>query len=197
MNNIILMGPPGAGKGTQSKLICEKLGLIHLSTGDLIREEQANNTKIGKLATQLADQGNFLPDNIVTTIVKQKIIDNPNATGFIFDGFPRTVDQAKALDDFLIARKTPISKIVLLEIAPEVIKERIMARAESENRPDDTPEVIETRINNYVSKTMPVINYYKSSHLFTNQRSIVSLDASKTKEEVFVELESNLGTINT
>lgn len=192
MKNIILMGPPGAGKGTQAKFISEKLGLIHLSTGDLIREEQLKDSKIGKLATQLSDHGNFLPDNIVTTMVKQKIIDNPKAAGFIFDGYPRTIEQAKALDDFLIARKTPISKVIFLEISDAVVKQRILARAESENRPDDTPEVVETRIKNYKVKTLPVINYYKNSHLFTNTRTIVDIDANKEREEILSELELSI-----
>ncbi len=193
MKNIILMGPPGAGKGTQAKLVSGKLGLIHISTGDLIREEQEKNTKIGKLATQLADKGNFLPDNIVSTMVKQKVIDNPNVNGFIFDGYPRTVDQAKSLDEFLNARKSPISKIIFLEINDEIVKQRILARAESENRPDDKPEIIQTRIDNYKKKTMLVAGYYKNSHLFGNNRNIINIEASKTKEEVLSELETVIG----
>jgi adenylate kinase len=189
MKNIILIGPPGAGKGTQSKLVSEKIGLIHISTGDLIREEQTNDTKIGKLANQLIDKGLFLPDNIVITMVKQKVIDNPNAKGFVFDGFPRTVDQAKALDEFLNARKTPITKIILLEISDEVIKKRINERATKENRPDDSPEVIQTRINVYNKQTVPVLNYYKNSYLFAANRGIVNIEASKSKEEVLAELE--------
>ena len=160
MKNIILIGPPGAGKGTQAKLVSEKLGLIHISTGDLIREEQANDTKIGKLANQLIDKGNFLPDNIVITMVKQKIINNPKAAGFIFDGFPRTVDQAKSLDEFLNIRKTPINKIVLLNISDDVIKNRITERASKENRADDTPEVVQNRINVYNKQTVPLLLIY-------------------------------------
>lgn len=189
MKNIILMGPPGAGKGTQAKLISEKLGLVHISTGDLIRQEQANDTKIGKLATQLADNGNYLPDNIVITMVKQKVIDNPNVPGFIFDGFPRTVDQAKSLDDFLNSRRTPINKIMILDLSDNIIKERISERASIDNRPDDKPEVIQTRINNYNKQTMPVINYYKNSFLFGSNRSISNIEASNTKEEVFASME--------
>ena len=188
------MGPPGAGKGTQSKLLANKLGLIHISTGDLIREEQVKDTKIGKLATQLADNGNYLPDNIVSTMVKQKVIDNPNSPGFIFDGFPRTVDQAKALDDFLLSRKTPINKIIMLEISDDVIKQRILERAKTENRADDREEVIQTRINNYKNKTSLVANYYKNSHLFGNNRPIINLEANKSKEEVLTDLESVIGS---
>ncbi len=190
MKNIILMGPPGSGKGTQAKMISDKLGFIHLSTGHLIREEQANDTKIGKLATHLADNGNYLPDAIVITMVKQKIIDNPNAKGFVFDGFPRTVFQAKSLDEFLNARKTPVNKIVLLEVSDDVIKKRIADRVVLENRLDDRPEVVQTRIGVYNSQTIPVINYYKNSCLFAANRSVVNIQASKKIEEVFIELET-------
>lgn len=192
MKNIILIGPPGAGKGTQAKLISEKLGLIHISTGDLIREEQANDTKIGKLANQLIDKGQFLPDNIVTTMVKQKVIDNSTAPGFIFDGFPRTVDQAKSLDEFLNSRKTPINKIILLEVADHIIKKRISERALLSNRADDNAEVVQTRIDVYNKQTVPVLNYYKNSYLFAANRGIVNIEASKTKEEVMLDVESVL-----
>lgn len=190
MKNIILIGPPGAGKGTQAKLISEKLGLIHISTGDLIREEQANDTKIGKLANQLIDKGQFLPDNIVITMVKQKVINNSNAAGFIFDGFPRTVDQAKSLDEFLNARKTPINKVILLDINDEIIKKRISERALVENRVDDNAEVLQTRIDVYKKQTLPVINYYKNSYLFAAARGIVNIEASKSKEAVTEDLVS-------
>ncbi len=190
MKNIILIGPPGAGKGTQAKLISERLGLIHISTGDLIREEQANDTKIGKLANQLIDKGQFLPDNIVITMVKQKVINNSSAAGFIFDGFPRTVDQAKSLDEFLNARKTPINKVILLDINDEVVKKRISERALVENRVDDSAEVLQTRIDVYKKQTLPVINYYKNSYLFAAARGVVNIEASKSKEAVTEDLVS-------
>lgn len=193
MKNIILMGPPGAGKGTQAKMISEKLGLIHLSTGDLIRQEKEKGTKIGKLAEQLADKGNFLPDEIVFSMVKQNVIDNPKAAGFIFDGFPRTVDQAKDLDAFLNARKTPITNIVYLEIADDVILKRLAERAIIENRADDKPEVIQTRLTVYKTKTLPVVNYYNNGYLFASKRSVKNVSAAKAKEEVLSEI---VGAIN-
>jgi adenylate kinase len=188
MKNIILIGPPGAGKGTQAKMIAKNLGLIHISTGDLIREEQKNDTKIGKLATQMIDKGHFLPDEIVIQMVKQKIIDNPKAEGFIFDGFPRTVDQAKILDEFLNLRKTPINKVILLEADNEVIVKRITERATIENRPDDSPEVIQVRIDTYNKQTVPVLNYFKEGYLFAGNRGVESIDASQTKEEIFTNI---------
>lgn len=192
MKNIVLIGPPGAGKSTQAKMLSSKLGLIHISTGDLIREEQAKDSKIGKLATQLVDNGNFLPDEIVISMVKQKVIDNPTAPGFIFDGFPRTVDQAKTLDEFLNQRKTPINKVFFLDIADSVITNRITARSIKENRADDKPELIKTRIENYKQKVLPVVNYYKEGYLFAANRGIVNIEASKTKEEVLSEIETAL-----
>ncbi len=188
MINIVLMGPPGSGKGTQAKMLAEKMGLIHLSTGDLIREEQKKDTKIGKLATQLIDKGKYLPDEIVIQMVKQKVIDNPSAAGFIFDGFPRTVDQAKTLDEFLNLRKTPLNKIILLDTTNEVIKERIKARALVEGRADDAEDVVETRINTYKTQTVPVINYFKNGYLFAGKRGIETIDASKTKEVIAEEI---------
>ena len=184
------MGPPGSGKSTQAKMISDKLGFIHLSTGQLIREQQANDTKIGKLATYLSDSGNYLPDTIVITMVKQKIIDNPNAKGFVFDGFPRTVDQAKSLDEFLNSRKTPVNKIVLLEISDDVIIKRVADRIIIENRLDDKPEVLQTRINAYKKQTIPVINYFKNSCLFASNRSVINIQTSKKIEEVFAEFEA-------
>ena len=186
------MGTPGSGKGTQAKVIADSLNLIHISTGDLIREEQKNDTKIGKLANKLIDKGQYLPDAIVVQMVKQKIIDNPKAEGFIFDGFPRTVDQAKTLDEFLNTRKTPLNKIFLLDASNEIITERIKERAKSSQRPDDSDEIIKTRIDVYNGQTVPVVNYYKNGHLFAGNRGVNHIDASKTKELVSEELQKLL-----
>jgi adenylate kinase len=188
MKNVILMGPPGAGKGTQAKMISEKLGLIHLSTGDLIREEKEKGSKIGKLAEKLSDHGHYLPDEIVFGMVKQKVIDNPKCNGFIFDGFPRTVDQAKSLDNFLNERKTPITDVVYLEIADETVIERLTERAQIENREDDKPEVLQTRLNTFKLKTNPVINYYNNGYLFASKRTVKKIAATKTRDEVSADI---------
>lgn len=186
MKNIILIGPPGCGKGTQSKLLSQRLGFEHISTGDLIREEQKKGSAIGKLAKNLSDNGNFLPDEIVTTLVKQKIIDSKNTDGFIFDGFPRTVDQAKSLDEFLFNRRTPLHSIINITASDLVIRERIVKRSEIENRPDDKVELILVRLQNYRSKTAPVLDYFKT------RKSIVEIDGEKNSEEVFSEIEKSL-----
>lgn len=192
MKNVILMGPPGAGKGTQAKMISEKLGLIHLSTGDLIREEKEKGTKIGKLAEKLSDHGHYLPDDIVFGMVKQKVIDNPKCNGFIFDGFPRTVDQAKSLDSFLNERKTPITDVVYLDVIDDVLIQRLTERAAIENREDDKPEVIQVRLNTFKLKTAPVINYYNNGYLFASKRTVKKIAAAQSKEEVLNEVVSVL-----
>lgn len=186
MKNIILIGPPGCGKGTQSKLLSQRLGLEHISTGDLIREEQKKGTAIGKLATKLIDNGNFLPDDIVTSLVKQKIIDSKNDVGFIFDGFPRTVNQAKSLDEFLFNRKSPVSAIINIVVSDPIITERILKRAELENRADDKLELIPTRLHNYKSKTAPILNYFKS------RREVVEINGDKNQEEVYTDIEKSM-----
>ena len=183
MKNIILIGLPGSGKGTQSKKLSNDLGFEHISTGDLIREEQAKGTAIGDLATRLADQGNFLPDDIVTTLVKQKIINSDNKVGFVFDGYPRTVDQAKSLDEFLYNRRTPLTCVVNIVVSDIVVKDRILERAEKENRPDDKPELIPVRIQNYRSKTSAVIDYFR------NRKAIMEINGEKTEQEVFEDIQ--------
>ncbi len=186
MKNIILIGPPGCGKGTQSKLLSKRLGFQHISTGDLIREEQEKGTAIGKLAKNLSDKGNFLPDEIVTTLVKQKIIESVNNIGFVFDGYPRTVDQAKSLDEFLFNRRVPIHSIINITASDLTVNERILKRAESENRPDDKPELIPTRIQNYKTKTVPVLDYFKT------RKGVVEINGDESSEKVYSVIENIL-----
>lgn len=183
MKNIILIGLPGSGKGTQSKKISQELGFEHISTGDLIREEQAKGSSIGELATRLSDQGNFLPDDIVTTLVRQKIIDSKNKVGFVFDGYPRTVDQAKHLEEFLFNRRNPITHVINIAVSDLTVKDRILKRAEKENRPDDKPELIPVRIKNYRNKTAAVIDYFK------NRKSIIDVNGERTENEVFEDIQ--------
>jgi adenylate kinase len=184
MKNIILIGLPGSGKGTQSKKLVEKFGFEHISTGDLIREEQLNETTIGDLAKRMSDQGLYLPDDIISTLVKQKIIDSKNTVGFIFDGYPRTVDQAKTLDGFLYNRKTPINYIINLVVSDNIVVNRINERAEIENRVDDKSELIPVRLKMYKEKTTPVISYFKA------RKSIIEINGEKDTEEVFSDIKA-------
>lgn len=161
MLNIILFGPPGAGKGTQSEKIIEKYDLIHISTGDLFRKHIGEGTDLGKLAQEIIDDGNLMPDELVIRMVEAKINDHPDARGFIFDGFPRTVAQAKALDEMLDKQKMPIKRMLALEVDDQELRTRLRLRAKTSGRADDqSDEKINNRINIYKRETIPVADYY-------------------------------------
>ena len=162
MINLILFGPPGAGKGTQSAKLIEKYKLIHISTGDLFRKHMKEGTALGKLAQEYMDKGNLVPDQVVIDMVDDKIKNSGKISGIIFDGFPRTVLQAEALDALLTRNKTAITTLIELKVAENELKKRLADRALKENRPDDAkPEVIENRISVYNAETVPVAEYYK------------------------------------
>ncbi len=160
MFNIVIFGPPGAGKGTQSKLIIDKYRLTHLSTGDILRGEMAAKTPLGLEAKDLIEKGLLVPDEIVIKMVKNKIDDNLDKKGFIFDGFPRTCEQAAALDKILRERNTTISVMISLEVEEEELITRLLKRAETEGRQDDNIKVIKNRIQVYNEVTCKVADYY-------------------------------------
>lgn len=163
MLNLVLFGPPGAGKGTQSQLLIEKYKLIHLSTGDLLRNEIAQGSTLGLEAKKIMDNGQLVPDEVVIGMIQNKLDDNKNANGFIFDGFPRTVAQAEALDTLLESRNNSISGMIALIVDEEELEKRLLARGKESGRPDDANrEVIRKRIKEYKSKTTPVANYYEA-----------------------------------
>lgn len=187
MLNLVLFGPPGAGKGTQSQNLIEKYGLVHLSTGDLLRTEIANGTALGLEAKKLMDDGKLVPDEVVIGMIKNKLSDNPNAKGFIFDGFPRTVAQAEALDTLLTSVDSQISGMIALEVEEVELEKRLLLRGKDSGRPDDAnPEVIRKRINEYKSKTAPVANYYNKQGKLTTINGIGSIENifQKISEEV-------------
>lgn len=162
MLNLVLFGPPGAGKGTQAEFLIQSFGLIHLSTGDLLRSEIAAGTSLGLEAKSYMEKGELVPDSVVIGMIKSKLDNNKQAKGFIFDGFPRTVDQAKALDKLLNANETPISAMLSLEVGKEELVKRLLLRGKDSGRADDQDQsVIENRINVYNQKTLPLIEYYK------------------------------------
>ena len=176
MLNIVLFGPPGAGKGTQSQNLIEKYQLIHLSTGDLLRNEIAQGTELGLEAKKLMDQGVLVPDEVVIGMISNKLDANKDANGFIFDGFPRTVAQAEALDQLLASKGESISGMIALEVTDEELEQRLLNRGKASGRPDDAnPEVIRKRINEYNNKTAPVASYYKSQDKFTSINGIGSI----------------------
>lgn len=162
MLNIVLFGPPGAGKGTQSEKIIKKYGLTHLSTGDLFRKHLSEGTELGKLAQGYMDEGNLVPDEVVIRMVDAKISSNTQSKGFIFDGFPRTVAQAKALDNLLEQKDIPVKGMIALIVEDEELKKRIKGRGKTSGRADDTDdEKINNRIKVYKEETLPVAEYYK------------------------------------
>src|ERR1035437_4361583 len=173
MLNIVLFGPPGAGKGTQSTMLIEKYKLIHLSTGDILRGEIAAGTTLGMEAKKLMDAGMLVPDEVVIGMIGTKLDTNKNANGFIFDGFPRTTAQAEALDKLLNEKGTKVSAMIALEVSNEELVKRLLFRGKESGRPDDKNEtIIQQRITEYNNKTAPLIGYYKLQNKFQSINGI-------------------------
>lgn len=177
MLNLVLFGPPGAGKGTQSEKIKVKYNLVHLSTGDLLRSEIAAGTALGLKAKELMDQGQLVPDEVVIGMIDSKLKENTEANGFIFDGFPRTVEQAKALDTLLSENGTAISGMVALDVDEEELTKRILERGKTSGRTDDqNEELIRNRVQQYETKTAPVADYYKGQDKYKAVNGIGSIE---------------------
>jgi adenylate kinase len=177
MLNIVLFGPPGAGKGTQSQKLIDRYKLVHLSTGDILRAEIAAGTPLGTEAKKLMDQGVLVPDEVVIGMISNKLDEHKLAAGFIFDGFPRTVAQAEALDKLLESKNTAISGMIALEVNDEELLKRLLLRGKDSGRSDDAdPAIIRRRIEEYNLKTAPVAQYYKSRGKFTGIKGVGSID---------------------
>ncbi|WDF76914.1 adenylate kinase [Mucilaginibacter sp. KACC 22773] len=177
MLNLVLFGPPGAGKGTQSQKLIEQYGLIHLSTGDLLRGEIAQGTTLGLEAKKLMDDGKLVPDAVVIGMISNKLDSNKDGKGFIFDGFPRTVAQAEALDSLLTSKHSAITGMIALEVDDDELLRRLLLRGKDSGRPDDAnPEVISKRIHEYNDKTAPVAGFYKNQGKFKSINGIGSVD---------------------
>ncbi len=162
MFNLILFGPPGSGKGTQSEKLIVRYGLKHLSTGDLLRSEINRQTALGLEAKNFMDKGQLVPDEVVIGMISSALDDNPDAKGFLFDGFPRTSAQAEALDKLLDLKKTSIGVMLALDVSEEELVKRLLKRGETSGRSDDTNEqVIRARITEYRNKTEAVADYYR------------------------------------
>ena len=163
MLNLILFGPPGAGKGTQSEKLIAKYQLVHLSTGDIFRSNIKGGTELGTLAKSYMDRGQLVPDDVTIRLLESEVNKYPEAKGFIFDGFPRTIAQAEALDAFLAKKGQSISVILSLEVEEDELRQRLAERAKSSGRPDDAnPEVIQKRIDVYKNETLPLKNHFSA-----------------------------------
>jgi len=161
MFNLILFGPPGSGKGTQSEKLIQRYGLKHLSTGDLLRNEISSNTPLGMAAKSFMDKGQLVPDEVVIEMIDSALENNPQAKGFLFDGFPRTTAQAEALDKLLMQRNAPIAIVLALQVSKEELVNRLKNRGLTSGRSDDTNEdIIRARIDEYETKTAAVAEYY-------------------------------------
>lgn len=177
MLNIVLFGPPGAGKGTQSENLIKKYDLVHLSTGDIFRSNIKGETELGKLAKSFMDKGALVPDEVTIAMLKSEVDKHPGANGFIFDGFPRTTAQAKALDEFLSSRQQEITYMLALEVPEEELKQRLLKRAETSGRSDDAdPKVIQNRIDVYNAETAPVADYYMMQDKYVGIEGVGSID---------------------
>jgi len=171
--NIVLFGPPGAGKGTQSEYLIKQFKLVHLSTGDLLRAEKEAGTELGLLAQEIMGRGDLVSDDIVIAMVRNKIDANNKATGFIFDGFPRTKAQAEALDQMLNSKSEPITAMLSLEVPEEELVKRLLLRGATSGRADDKDEsIIRRRIHNYEKDTAPLKDYYNAQGKY---RSVVGV----------------------
>jgi len=177
MFNLILFGPPGSGKGTQSEKLVEKYGLVHLSTGNLLREEISNRTPLGMEAKNFMDKGQLVPDEVVIGMIDNSLDHHKEALGFLFDGFPRTVAQAQALDRLLELKGTEIALVLALEVSEEELVKRLLNRGKTSGRTDDTNEpVIRKRFAVYINETEPVASHYKKEKKFHSVKGEGSVD---------------------
>lgn len=191
MLNLVLFGPPGAGKGTQAELIKNEFNLIHLSTGDILRDEIKKNSVLGKQAKAFMDEGKLVTNELIINMMESVINEHPNSNGFIFDGYPRTVEQAQALDEMLNKKQTPVTAMLMLVVAPEELIKRLLLRGQTSGRTDDANEnVIQARINEYNNKTAPVANYY------SDQDKLLSIEGVGEIQDIFSRIKSSIQKLN-
>jgi len=183
---IVFIGPPGAGKGTQSKRLLTYLGIPHLSTGELLRGAKHQDSQVGRLAAQYMDHGRLVPDPLVLTMVGEKLERPEFQKGCLFDGFPRTLQQARSLDDSLQARGTPLDLVLELKADENELIARMLKRAAAEKRIDDNPQTIAQRMEVYKRQTAPLLDYYRQ------QGKLATIDAMGSSEEVFSRIKTTL-----
>lgn len=176
MINVVIFGPPGAGKGTQSERLIKKYGFVHISTGDLFRWHTKNDTALGKRVKEIMNSGALVPDEITIAMLKEELQKNPQASGFLFDGFPRTVAQAEALDNFMKENGTAIHHVIALDVSEGELRARIAKRRTIENRADDEDEKLNKRITEYFGKTIHVLPYYQKQNRLVTINGVGSID---------------------
>ena len=191
MINLILFGKPGSGKGTQAEFIKIKYDLIHISTGDLFRNNISNNTDLGLLAKSYMDKGDLVPDEVTVKMLEAEVNKHPNAKGFIFDGFPRTTIQAEILDKFLATLKLSISMTIALEVDENLLIARLINSGKDSGRSDDQDRSkIQNRFDEYNKKTSPLINYYKNQNKFFDVDGVG--DINEISSRIFNTIDNNI-----
>ncbi len=177
MLNIVIFGPPGAGKGTQSEKMIEKYNLCHISTGDLFRWHTKNDTDLGKQVKEIMNRGELVSDDITIAMLREEVEKNPDASGFLFDGFPRTVAQAQALDDLMQSLNTEIHSVIELKVTEDEVRRRIARRKELEGRVDDADDKLDRRIKEYFDKTVHVLPFYNEQGRLTTVNGLGEISA--------------------
>lgn len=175
--NLILFGPPAAGKGTQAKRLVEERGYIQLSTGDMLRAARASGSELGERVAKIMDEGGLVSDEIVIALIDEQLSANDGAVGFIYDGFPRTVGQAKALDDLLASRGTEVNRVIRMKVDDDKLLARVTKRFEEQGRKDDNPETFAKRLEKYYEDTAPLVPIYAERGVLVEIDGMGSIEA--------------------